>query len=319
MCDGKEGFTRDGITYSCCYNHYFNGSTCVQCLDGFFGNNCSKKCNNGLYGERCGNRCNCSAVQFCHHVTGCILEYSGSTEVPHRGYESSNTNHTPVNYNSPLPPLTSTLPTSDIQFPLQTNIFIFAIGSVIAVFLGILVVQFCIKLRIKRRKYIQQMSVKRRPVKEEETYNEINESLIGIGGDGRNEQLQLGRYFELQERNQLTGVPYDKIKTQAHYQEINNSLVELSCNSDSSNSNASYLKPKTNENHSYIDVMESSTAKSGITIQNSIDNSTNDSSKVSSQYLQPVHNTEKDETVLQSHEIGDNNGAYLDVTHDTFV
>lgn len=127
--------SRDGGMYSCCYNHYFNGSTCVrkwflflpchwnnvsfncmvlmktkswkqkpqtntistfffnsqkycfvyyfnktiikyhllECLDGFYGNECSKKCNNGLYGERCGNICNCSAVQFCHHITGCIV------------------------------------------------------------------------------------------------------------------------------------------------------------------------------------------------------------------------------------------------------
>ncbi|XP_011412757.3 uncharacterized protein [Magallana gigas] len=319
MCDGKEGFTKDGITYKCCYNHYFKGSTCVQCLAGYYGNDCLKKCDNGLYGERCNNKCDCNTGQFCHHITGCIIEYSGSTEVPHRGYESSSTDHTPANFNSPLPSLTSTSPTSDIQFPQQTNIFIFAIGSVIALFLGIIVVQFCIKLCIKRRKYTQQMSVKRKPVKEEETYNEINESFIGLGEGSRDEQRKFARYFELQERNQLTGVPYDKIKTQTHYQDISDSLIDSSCNSDSSNSNTSYLKPKTNENHSYIDVLESSTAKRGIITKDSNVNSTNDSSRVSSQYLQPVHNIQKDETVLQSHEIGDNNGAYLDVTHDTFV
>lgn len=63
--------------------------------------------------------------------------------------------------------------------------------------------------------------------------------------------------------------------------------------------------------------MKSSTAKSGITIRDSNVNSTNDSSKASSQYLQPVHNIEKDETVLQSNQIGDNNDANVGVMRET--
>lgn len=251
----------------------------------------------------------------------CILEYSGSSEIPHIGYENSITNHTLAKSNSPLPPLTSTSHTTDIQFPLQTNIFIFAIGSVMTLFLGIIVVQFCIKLRIKRTKYTQQMSVQRKPVNEEQTYHEINEALVSIEGDNsRNEQRHAGKYDELQATNQLTGVPYDKIKTKSQYQAINDSQVELSCNSDSSNSSStSYLSPKTNENLNYIGVMESSTARNEIRIKESNVDSTNDSSKVSSQYLDPIHVIHNDEMVLQSHENTDNNGAYLDVIHDTFV
>nr|XP_011412754.2 multiple epidermal growth factor-like domains protein 10 [Crassostrea gigas] len=336
MCDGKGGVTRDGITFTCCYNHYYNGSSCVRCLAGFYGTDCFKNCDNGFYGERCSYKCKCTAEQFCHHITGCIFGNSGRPEIPIRGYENSSTDHgSEISYRgnetsstdhvpaSSIPPvlsLTSTSPTTDNQFPLQTTIFIFAIGSVMALFLCIIVVQFCIKLRIKRKKYTQQISVKRKPVKEEETYNEISESLMGIeGDDSRNEQGHVGKYDELQATNQIAGVPYDKIKTQTHYQDISDSLIDSSCNSDSSNSNTSYLKPKTNESHSYIDVLESSTTKSEITIQNSPVNSTTDSSKMSTQYLDPIYSIHNDEIVLQSHEIGDNNDAYLDVTHDTFL
>nr|XP_034304374.1 uncharacterized protein LOC117681909 [Crassostrea gigas] len=317
MCEGKKPSTKDGITYTCCYDNYYNGSTCVGCLAGFYGTDCLKPCDVTFYGEQCSKTCNCSTQHICHHIHGCIFEYSGSSEIPTTGYESTSTDHTPTNSKPPLPALTSTSPATDIQFPLQTNIFIFAIGSVMALFLGMIVVQLCIKLRIKGRKYTQQISVKRKPVREEETYNEINESIIGIGEDSCNEQRHFGRYSELQERNQLTGVPYDKMKTQAHYQEINNSLVELFCNSDSSNSDASYLNPKTNENHSYVDVMESSTAICGITIQDSNVNSSNDSSNVSSLYLQPVHIIEKGETILHSDIIYDNDDECFGVLHET--
>lgn len=65
--------------------------------------------------------------------------------------------------------------------------------------------------------------------------------------------------------------------------------------------------------------MESSTARNEIRIKESNVDSTNDSSKVSSQYLDPIHIIHNDEIVLQSHENTDNNGAYLDVIHDIFV
>ncbi|XP_052719374.1 uncharacterized protein LOC128191343 [Crassostrea angulata] len=160
--------------------------------------------------------------------------------------------------------------------------------------------KFCIKLRINRKKYTQQMSVQRKPVKEEETYHEINESLMDTeGDDSRNEQGHVGKYDELQKSNQGTGVPYDKINTQAHYQDISDSLMDSSCNSDSSLSNKSYLKPKTNEKFSYINVTESSTAKIGMISQNSPVNSTNDRSNVSSQYLDPIQNLHNLEIVLQ--------------------
>lgn len=246
--------------------------------------------------------------------------FSGSSEIPTRRYKISSVNHVQAFSNSPVLPLTSTSPTADIQFPQQTNMYILAIGSVIALFLGIIAVQFCIKLRIKRKKYTQQMSVNRKPVREEETYNEINEYLMDTeGNDNRNEQGHVGKYDELQTSNQATGAPYDKIKTQAHYQDISDSLIDSSCNSDSSNSNKSYLKPKTSEKFTYINVTESSTAKDGMISQNSLVNSTYDRSNVSSQYLDPIQNVHNVEIVLQSNEIGVNNDAYLDVTHDTFV
>nr|XP_011412756.2 multiple epidermal growth factor-like domains protein 10 [Crassostrea gigas] len=319
MCEGQEGFTRNGITYVCCYNHYFNGSTCVDCLAGFYGNDCSRICDKGLYGERCSKKCKCDN-ELCHHITGCLSGFSGSSEIPQRRYKISSVNHVKAFSNSPVLPLTSTTPTADIQIPQQTNMYILAIGSVIALFLGIIAVQFCIKLGIKRKKYTQQMSVHRKPVKEEETYHEINESLMDTeGNDSRNEQGHVGKYDELQTSNQATGVPYDKIKTQAHYQDISDSLIDSSCNSDSSNSNKSYLKPKTSEKFNYVNVTESSTAKGGMISQNSPVNSTNDRSNVSSQYLDPIQNLHNVEIVLQSNEIGVNNDAYLDVTHDTFV
>lgn len=189
-----------------------------------------------------------------------------------------------------------------------------------ALFLGIIVLQLCIKLRIKRRKYTQQISVKRKPVREEDTYNEIDESLMNIEIDNsRNEQRHGGKYDELQATNQLTGVPYDKIKTQTQYQDTNGSQAELSCNSDSSNSNTSYLKPMITENHNDIDVLHSSTARYKNTFHDSHVDLINDDSKVSPQYLDPVHNIHDDEISIQSHEIRDNNDSYLDVTHDTFV
>lgn len=64
----------------------------------------------------------------------------------------------------------------------DTNIILITMGGgVIALLLSILVVQHCLKLRFKMRNYAQQMSIKRSSIKEEETYQEINESLMTIG------------------------------------------------------------------------------------------------------------------------------------------
>lgn len=109
----------------------------------------------------------------------------------------------------PDAPITTTTGNS-----LDTNLFLMAIGGVIALFLGVIMVQLCIKLRTKRRKYSHQMSSKRHSATEEETYQEINESLIAVQhlNDNHNEHRQVGKYYELHTSGQPTSVPYDRIK-----------------------------------------------------------------------------------------------------------
>lgn len=135
-----------------------------------------------------------------------------------------------------------------------------AIGGVIALFLGVIMVQLCIKLRTKRRKYSHQKSLKRHSATEEETYQEINESLIAVQQNvNRNENRQVGKYYELHTTGQPTSVPYDRIKNQLQYLEINDdSLVASTNSSDSNNSATSYLKPNTSKKKSNLDNMDSS-------------------------------------------------------------
>lgn len=285
-----------------------------------------------------------------------------------------------------------------------------AIGGVIALFLGVIMVQLCIKLRTKRtkrRKYSHQISSKRHSATEEETYQEINESLIAVHqlNDNHNEHRQVGKYYELHTSGQPTSVPYDRIKNQLQYLEIiddslvastnssdsNNSttsylkpktnkkqsnlgnmdsseiialseqnnqndlqqvsnytelqpknslttelykqihtnvqhkdidetILDLSTSSGSNKSNTSYLKPKPNARHSYIEVESSDLTEGGKSVEERRVSLTDDSSnRVSSQYLDPIHDPHLEENVSKSQDSIDTSDAYLDVINETFL
>nr|XP_034300794.1 uncharacterized protein LOC117681271 isoform X1 [Crassostrea gigas] len=435
MCEEIEGWVQTGTT--CCYNYYHNGSTCVHCLAGYFGGDCVQPCGAGFYGKLCVHKCDCD-LKFCNHEKGCLTDFKESSiSVPENSTHLS-TLHVSTIFKSHLTVSTTSKPsesmsenyvttsfiktesTNDLitsiskrpniattttsSKPTDTNIYLMAIGGVIALFLGILIIQFCVKLCLKRRKYSQQLSLKRTKsssVKEEETYQDINEALMTIRRyDNPIEHRQHGKYFELQTAEQiLTFEPYDQIKSQTQYQEIadstvisstssdsNNSStsylkpksskrrsyvdvidttsslnvtndqdnvkvnqngkdfelqtanpltaescekinkcillqkkdivenhVALSTSSGSSNSNKSYLKPTSNQRHSYIEVLDSKDIPFQDTILHVTDGSRNSNCSVSSQYLDPIHN----ENLIKGCEIGDHSDGYLDVTHKT--
>ncbi|XP_065932674.1 uncharacterized protein [Magallana gigas] len=428
MCEEIEGWVQIGT--SCCYNYYHNGSTCVHCLAGYYGTDCLKHCDPGFYGKLCVDRCNC-VKDICNHILGCSTVSTESLISPsERLTLSSPQVHVSTNYKSHLTTVyptfkpsknvsrshvTTSFITTKITYdvittsskrlniattttsskPLDTNIYLMAIGGVIALFLGILIIQFCVKLCLKRRKYSQQLSLKRTkstPVKEEETYQDINEALMTIRRyDNPIEHHQPGKYFELHSAEQVhTFEPYDQIKSQIQYQEIADSTVVSSTSSDSnnsstsylkpksskrrsyvdvidstsnmngtsdqdgkdyelpaanplttapydqintplqnkdiaetqgilstssgsSNSNKSYLKPTSNERHSYVEVLDSNDIPFQDTILHVTDGSRISNCSVSSQYLDPI----VDENLIKSSKIGDHSDGYLDVTHET--
>lgn len=212
------------------------------------------------------------------------------------------------------------------NIPIDTNILIITVGGVIALLLSILVVQHCLKLRLKRRKYAQQMSLKRSPFKEEETYQEINESLMTIGQyNNRNDHQELGKYFELQTSDQSSAVPYEKMKTELQYEEVNESSVlsSTTCSTDSNSSNKSYLVPKKNKRRSYVDVLDTSTENTPISVEDIHtplnDKQSNKDKSESSEYLDPIIDANINENASQSCDEGGNSDAYLDVTHETIV
>lgn len=212
------------------------------------------------------------------------------------------------------------------NIPIDTNILIITVGGVIALLLSILVVQHCLKLRLKRRKYAQQMSLKRSPLKEEETYQEINESLMTVGQyNNRNDHQELGKYFELQTSDQSFAVPYEKMKIELQYQEVNESSVlsSTTCSTDSNSSNKSYLVPKKNKRRSYVDVLDTSTENTPISVEDIHtplnDKQSNKDKSESSEYLDPIIDANINENASQSCDVGGNSDAYLDVTHETIV
>lgn len=212
------------------------------------------------------------------------------------------------------------------NIPIDTNILIITVGGVIALLLSILVVQHCLKLRLKRRKYAQQMSLKRSPLKEEETYQEINESLMTVGQyNNRNDHQELGKYFELQTSDQSSAVPYEKMKTELQYEEVNESSVlsSTTCSTDSNSSNKSYLVPKKNKRRSYVDVLDTSTENTPISVEDIHtplnDKQSNKDKSESSEYLDPIIDANINENASQSCDEGGNSDAYLDVTHETIV
>lgn len=212
------------------------------------------------------------------------------------------------------------------NIPIDTNILIITVGGVIALLLSILVVQHCLKLRLKRRKYAQQMSLKRSPLKEDETYQEINESLMTVGQyNNRNDHQELGKYFELQTSDQSSAVPYEKMKTELQYEEVNESSVlsSTTCSTDSNSSNKSYLVPKKNKRRSYVDVLDTSTENTPISVEDIHtplnDKQSNNDKSESSEYLDPIIDANINENASLSCDIGGNSDAYLDVTHETIV
>lgn len=210
------------------------------------------------------------------------------------------------------------------SIPFDTNIILITIGGVIALLLSILVVQHCLKLRLKRRKYAQQMSLKRSSLKEEESYQEINNSLMTVGQyNNRNDHQELGKYYELQIQDQSSAAPYGKLETELQYQEINESSVLSSTSSDSCNSNTSYPVPNKNEIRIYVNVLDSSPTKSTTSFEDRHVNLTDRSSKKdkseSSEYLDPIFDAQIYENTSKSCDIGTDNDTYLDVTHETVL
>lgn len=210
------------------------------------------------------------------------------------------------------------------NIPIDTNILIITVGGVIALLLSILVVQHCLKLRLKRRKYAQQMSLKRSPFKEEETYQEINESLMTVGQyNNRNDHQERGKYFELHTSDQSSALPYEKMKTELQYEEVNESSVlsSTTCSTDSNSSNKSYLVPKKNKRRSYVDVLDTGPENTTISAEDihiPLNNGKSDRDKSeSSEYLDPIVDTNINASL--SCDTGANSDAYLDVTHETVV
>lgn len=90
-----------------------------------------------------------------------------------------------------------------------------AIGGVIALFLGILVIQFCIKLYLKRHKYSQQLSLirtQRTSVVQQETSLDTNESsMTNMLYFSPSEHHQPTKHFE--SKTVPTAESYEKINS----------------------------------------------------------------------------------------------------------
>lgn len=134
-----------------------------------------------------------------------------------------------------------------------------AIGGVIALFLGILVIRFCIKLYLKRQKYSQQLSLKRTQrtsVVQQETSLDTNEySMTNKLYFSPSKHHQPAKNFE--SKTVFTAESYEKINSQLQNQNKANSTVLLSTGSDSNISSTLYSKPVSSKQRNYVDVRES--------------------------------------------------------------
>ncbi|XP_061164906.1 uncharacterized protein LOC133173848 [Saccostrea echinata] len=352
----------------CCYNHYFNGSACIVCPNGYFGHNCDKTCTAGYYGYICSQMCNCSA-ESCNHETGCPpdenaftkLEINTSkypretTYVFHTTTESKITSSFQnefTNQTTKLPfhftsvtveqktqstkalritskPTVIPQPTST-ESPINNFTIIIGIGAVIALFLGVIMIQFCIKLYQGRQKKLRRIARNSLPVKEEETYQEINEAIL-ISNNGqhseKNDNRQFGKYYELKNTKSVKELPYQRMRNkESKYQEIaNKAEKENSESNPSSTSNGSYdsqtfyLKPKTKkmDHHSYIEVVDPGITAEGLDASGIIDavglrEDNSDEGELCSQYIDPVQD------VMSENNKDIYSGAYLDVTSELF-
>ena len=166
----------------------------------------------------------------------------------------------PTRTTAPVPTVTID---SDVPRPdngANNNTILVVIGGVIGLFLGILVLQMCVKLMMSRKKKKKRESLRRASRKveeEEETYQEINEAMMETSRkDDVVNHPRLEKYYELKFLNpDSEGMSYRKLGTGIKRQDIG--LSSSSTRSDSTKSSDSYVKPATNgiEGQDYLDVV----------------------------------------------------------------
>ena len=202
----------------------------------------------------------------------------------------------------------------------NNNIILVVIGGVIGLFLGILVLQMCVKILMSRKKAKKQLSAKRDSVKEEEeTYEIINDAAMITSAKADDEignARQPKKYQELKILNLDNVMPYQTIGSNP---QITSSLVKgnhseirsLSSSSDSITSKDSYLNPTTSriEPHSYIDIVQEDNFRKDILIDVT-EKLTQNKLPESALYLEPVHS---DGNNVELCGLSEDNNAYLTV------
>ena len=188
------------------------------------------------------------------------------------------------------------------------------IGGLIALFLLVIIIQSCVKLRQKKR--AKQTSSKTDVGPEVDPYETIEEIINTATGE-ISEQQQHSKYYQLKKSNLETTLPYQQMKNQSQYQEIGETC-QSSKSSSSSISNMSYLEPNTakNESRNYLEVLGSNgtTCIEGSPTC-SVYQNVNDPS---TQYLDPIRDVNLPQLESNSNSDGDNS-TYLDVTVETFL
>ena len=205
----------------------------------------------------------------------------------------------------------------------NNNTILVAIGGVIGLFLGILVLQMCVKILMSRKKTKKQLSAKHDSLKEEEeeTYEIINDATMitsAKGDDEINNARQPVKYHELKIINLDNVMPYQTISLESNPQ-ITSSLVKgnhseiksLSSSSDSIKSKDSYLNPTTSriEPHSYIDIVEEDNFRKDLLIDVT-EKQTQNKLLESALYLEPVHSGGNNVELCG---LSDDSNAYLTV------
>lgn len=189
-----------------------------------------------------------------------------------------------------------------------------SIGGLIALFLLVIIIQSCVKLRQKKR--VKRTSSKTDVSPEEDPYETIEELMNTATGD-ISEQQQHSKYYKLKNSNLESTLPYQQMKNQSQYQEIDETCHSTK-SSSSSISNMSYLEPNTakSESRNYLEVLGSN----GTTcIEGSPTCSVNENvNDPSTQYLDPIRDVNLPQLESNSNSNGDNS-TYLDVTAETFL
>ena len=202
----------------------------------------------------------------------------------------------------------------------NNNTILVVIGGVIGLFLGILVLQMCVKILMSRKKAKKQLSAKRDSVKEEEeTYEIINDAAMITSAKADDEIVNARQPKKYQELKILTlenVMPYQRIGSNP---QITSSLVKgnhseirsLSSSSDSIKSNDSYLNPTTSriEPHSYIDIVQEDNFRKDILIDVT-EKLTQNKLPESALYLEPVHSGGNNVELCG---LSEDNNAYLTV------